>query len=155
MLGLGIVLDDSRGSTAEQRVCERAIGLGARDVVDARLADVHRTADGGGKLERVAALIGLHRVIDRWIGSGASLNAPVLRGAQQHETPAEAKAENTERRTVALQMTEPTAFDVIGYVVVELARPGQRLLVARRQRLAGIKIAHRRRQPGSRQGIRI
>src|SRR5580704_547441 len=52
-------------------------------------------------------------------------------------------------------MIEPTPFDIIGYVVVELARPGQRFLVARRQRLAGIKIAHRRRQPGSRQGIRI
>jgi hypothetical protein len=97
MLGFGIILDDSRGSAAEQCVSERAIGLGARDVVDARLADMHRAADGGGKLERVAALIGFHRVIDRWIGGGASLDAPVLRGTQQHETPAEAEAENSER----------------------------------------------------------
>src|SRR5580658_7083593 len=52
-------------------------------------------------------------------------------------------------------MIEPTPFDIIGYVVVELARPGQRFLVARRQRFARIKIAHRRRQPGPRQGIRI
>src|ERR1700761_7142736 len=59
MLGLGIVLDDGRGAAAEQRISERAIGLGARHMVDARLANMHRAADGGGKLQRVLALIGL------------------------------------------------------------------------------------------------
>ena len=52
-------------------------------------------------------------------------------------------------------MIEPTALDVIGHGIVELACPRQRFLVVGRQRLAGIKIAHRRRQPGPRQGVRI
>src|ERR1700685_3613071 len=97
VLGLGIVLDDGWGAAVEQRVSERAIGLGARHMVDDRLADMHRTADGGGKLQRVLTLIGLHRVIDRWISGGASLDPPVLRGTQQDKAAAEAKAENAER----------------------------------------------------------
>src|ERR1700722_11583351 len=50
-------------------------------------------------------------------------------------------------------MIEPAAFDVVDHGIVELARLCQRFLVIGRQRLAGIKIAHRRGQPGARQSL--
>src|ERR1700722_19089086 len=50
-------------------------------------------------------------------------------------------------------MVEPAALDVVDHGIVELARPCQRFLVVGRQRLAGIKIAHRRGQPGARQSL--
>src|SRR6202035_1383603 len=98
MLGLGIVLDDRRGTAAQQRVSERAVGLRARHMIDARLADMHRAGDACRKLQRILALIGLHRIVDRRVSSGAGFDPLVLRGADEHETAAEAEAYKAERR---------------------------------------------------------
>src|SRR5271154_5990840 len=106
MLGLGIILDDGRRATADQRVPERAIGLGARHMIDARLADMHRAGNARRELERILALIGPHRVIDRWISGDTSLDPPILRGADEGTAAAKTEADDAEGRAAVLQMVE-------------------------------------------------
>src|SRR6202023_1534902 len=102
---------------------------------------------------RILALIGPHRIIDRRISGDASLDPPILRGADEGTAAAETEADDAERRAAALQMVEPAGFDVVDDLIVELARLRQRCLVIGRQWLPRIKVAHRRGQPGMRQSL--